>query len=99
MAAAMTAGPEGIQQDRPGTQHHASKSVFKTTSSVALHRGKGKHVFRHYPERRFVGGTLMDSISEAFHAKDFQIAFLKKKGTAFQDWFMELAGHAFGSDF
>jgi len=41
----------------------------------------------------------MDPISDAFHAKDFRIAFLMKKGTAFQDWFAELAGHAFGSDF
>ncbi|MBN8242915.1 hypothetical protein JF546_07830 [Nitratireductor aquimarinus] len=41
----------------------------------------------------------MDPISDAFHAKDFRIAFLMKKGTAFQDWFAELAGYAFGSDF
>lgn len=41
----------------------------------------------------------MDPISDAFYAKDFRIAFLMKKGTAFQDWFSELAGHAFGSDF
>lgn len=41
----------------------------------------------------------MDPISDAFYAKDFRIAFLMKKGTAFQDWFAELAGHAFGSDF
>lgn len=41
----------------------------------------------------------MDPISNAFYAKDFRIAFLMNKGTAFQDWFAELAGHAFGSDF
>lgn len=41
----------------------------------------------------------MDPISNAFYAKDFRIAFLTNKGTAFQDWFAELAGHAFGSDF
>lgn len=41
----------------------------------------------------------MDPISDAFYAKDFRIAFLMKKGTAFQDWFAELAGHAYGSDF
>jgi hypothetical protein len=41
----------------------------------------------------------MDPISDAFYAKDFQIAFLTKKGTAFQDWFAELAGLALGSDF
>ncbi|MBK5910107.1 hypothetical protein CCR85_01190 [Rhodothalassium salexigens] len=41
----------------------------------------------------------MDPISDAFYAKDFKIAFLEKKGAAFQDWFAKLAGHAFGSDF
>ncbi|TCP38063.1 ABC-three component system protein [Rhodovulum marinum] len=41
----------------------------------------------------------MDPITDAFYAKDFRIAFLMKKGAAFQDWFAELAGHAFGSDF
>jgi len=41
----------------------------------------------------------VDPISNAFHAKDFRIAFLTNKGTAFQDWFAELAGHALGSDF
>ena len=27
------------------------------------------------------------------------VAFLEKKGTEFQDWFVKLAGYAFGSDF
>lgn len=41
----------------------------------------------------------MDSTSLAFHRKDFKIAFLSKKGAAFQDWFAELAEFAWGSDF
>ncbi len=40
-----------------------------------------------------------DPVSELFYMKDFKIAFLAKKGIAFQDWFVDLAGHAFGSDF
>ncbi len=41
----------------------------------------------------------MDRVSKLFYDKDFKIAYLGKKGEAFQDWFVELAGYAFGSDF
>ena len=41
----------------------------------------------------------MDRVSKLFYDKDFKIAYLEKKGVAFQDWFVELAGYAFGSDF
>ena len=41
----------------------------------------------------------MDAISELFLTLHFRIAFLEKKGIAFQDWFVALAGHAFGPDF
>ena len=41
----------------------------------------------------------MDVVSELFYALQFKIAFLEKKGTAFQDWFRTLAGHSLGPDF
>ena len=41
----------------------------------------------------------MDAVSELFLALHFRISFLEKKGTAFQDWFVALAGHALGPDF
>ena len=41
----------------------------------------------------------MDAVSETFYALHFKIAFLEKKGTTFQDWFVKLAGYALGSDF
>lgn len=43
--------------------------------------------------------SKMDTVSELFYSQHFQIAFLEKKGTAFQDWFASLASHALGSDF
>lgn len=41
----------------------------------------------------------MDRVSRLYYDKDFKIAYLEKKGVAFQDWFAELAGYALGSDF
>lgn len=41
----------------------------------------------------------MDPVSELFYTLNFRIAFLEKKGMAFQDWFVSLAGRAMGSDF
>ena len=41
----------------------------------------------------------MDEVQEAFYRLLFREAFLEKKGTEFQDWFVRLAGYAFGSDF
>ena len=41
----------------------------------------------------------MDEVQTAFYRMFFRVAFLEKKGTEFQDWFVRLAGHAFGSDF
>ena len=46
-----------------------------------------------------INGTTMDYISTAFHVRNFQNAFVLKKGTAFQEWFVQLAGFAWGSDF
>ena len=41
----------------------------------------------------------MESIAESFFQLNFRITLLEKKGTAFENWFVSLAGHAFGSDF
>lgn len=41
----------------------------------------------------------MDAVSEIFYAQHFKIAFLEKKGTAFQGWFVALAGYRLGPDF
>ena len=41
----------------------------------------------------------MESIAESFYQLNFRIALLEKKGTAFENWFVSLAAHAFGSDF
>ena len=41
----------------------------------------------------------MDEVQTAFYRLRFREAFLEKKGTEFQDWFVRLAGYAFGSDF
>lgn len=41
----------------------------------------------------------MDEVQEGFYQLHFRVAFLEKKGTEFQDWFVKLATHAFGSDF
>lgn len=41
----------------------------------------------------------MDEVQKAFYGLHFRVAFLEKKGTEFQDWFVSLAGYAFGPDF
>ena len=46
-----------------------------------------------------MSGTDMDEVQEAIYRLRFREAFLEKKGTEFQDWFVRLAGYAFGSDF
>ena len=43
--------------------------------------------------------NAMDHIQAAHYGLCFRIAFLEKKGTEFQDWFVKLAEYAFGSDF
>ena len=43
--------------------------------------------------------SKMDSLSDAIYVLHFKNEYLDKKGTAFQDWFAELAKHAYGSDF
>ncbi len=41
----------------------------------------------------------MDEVQTAFYRLRFREAFLEKKGSEFQDWFVKLAGYAFGPDF
>ena len=41
----------------------------------------------------------MDEVQAAFYRLLFRNAFLEKKGAEFQDWFVRLAGRAFGPDF
>ena len=41
----------------------------------------------------------MDDVQKAFYQVLCHVAFLEKKGTEFQDWFVKLAGYAFGPDF
>lgn len=41
----------------------------------------------------------MDTIADRFYRLNFKNAFLEKKGAEFEKWFVDLAGHAFGSDF
>ena len=41
----------------------------------------------------------MDEVQAAFYRVLLHVAFLEKKGTEFQDWFVRLAGYAFGPDF
>ena len=38
----------------------------------------------------------MDEVQSAFYRVLLHVAFLEKKGTEFQDWFVRLAGYAFG---
>jgi hypothetical protein len=40
-----------------------------------------------------------DQLQRAFYGFAFKTAYLDKRGTAFQDWFVKMAGHAYGSDF
>lgn len=41
----------------------------------------------------------MDRVQREFYQLRFGLAFKSKKGMDFQDWFVQLAGFAFGSDF
>lgn len=41
----------------------------------------------------------MDELQRSIYVDRFRLAFHTKKGAAFQDWFVLLAGHAFGPDF
>lgn len=41
----------------------------------------------------------MDELQRSTYVTRFRLAFHTEKGTAFQDWFVRIAGHAFGSDF
>lgn len=42
---------------------------------------------------------VMDELQRSIYVDRFRLAFHTQQGTAFQDWFVRLAGHAFGSDF
>lgn len=41
----------------------------------------------------------MDELQRSIYVDRFRLAFHSQQGTAFQDWFVRLAGHAFGADF
>lgn len=41
----------------------------------------------------------MDELQRSIYVDRFRLTFHTQKGTAFQDWFVRLAGHAFGADF
>ena len=41
----------------------------------------------------------MDELQRSIYVDRFRLAFHTLKGAAFQDWFVRLAGHAFGADF
>lgn len=41
----------------------------------------------------------MDELERLWYLNLFRIAFLEKRGTEFQDWFVKLAGYAWGPDF
>ncbi len=40
-----------------------------------------------------------NQLQRAFYGFAFKGAYLDKRGTAFQDWFVKIAGHAYGPDF
>lgn len=40
-----------------------------------------------------------DQLQRAFYGLAFKAAYLDKRGTEFQDWFVKMAGHAYGADF
>jgi hypothetical protein len=42
---------------------------------------------------------VMDELQRSIYVDRFRLAFHTLQGTAFQDWFVRLAGHAFGTDF
>ena len=41
----------------------------------------------------------MDSLQRAWYALRFELEFRTKRGSEFQDWFVKVAGLAYGSDF
>ena len=41
----------------------------------------------------------MDPLTRSYYGKEFRLFFLAKKGSEFQDWFVEVMAHAFGADF
>jgi len=41
----------------------------------------------------------MDELQRSIYVDRFRLAFHTQKGTAFQDWFVRIAGYAFGADF
>lgn len=41
----------------------------------------------------------MDELQRSIYVDRFRLAFHTQKGTAFQDWFVRVAGYAFGPDF
>ncbi|MEW6124953.1 MAG: ABC-three component system protein [Pseudomonadota bacterium] len=41
----------------------------------------------------------MDELQHSIYVDRFRLAFYTQRGTAFQDWFVRLAGYAFGADF
>ncbi len=41
----------------------------------------------------------MDQLQRSIYTLRFQLDFLSKRGTEFEDWFVRLAGYAFGADF
>lgn len=41
----------------------------------------------------------MDSLQCAWYAQRFELEYRNKRGTEFQDWFVKIAGLAYGSDF
>ena len=41
----------------------------------------------------------MDSVQRHYYGLHFRVAFREKAGTEFEDWFVKLAGYAFGADF
>ncbi len=48
--------------------------------------------------RGLQGGT-MDELQRSIYVDRFRLAFHTLKGTGFQDWFVRIAGYAFGPDF
>lgn len=42
---------------------------------------------------------MIDALQRAYYGYKFKAAFLEKRGTAFQDWFVKMAGYAYGPDF
>ena len=41
----------------------------------------------------------MDPVSQVYYRQQFNLAFISKSGVEFQDWFADLAGYAYGTDF